>query len=133
MRKTYRLKGQRSDPANLAQPESSTSSMTASKSPQPHWKPGKGETKHQGEEGATEVPFVYDAESLWDQAHAAGKREEFAEQYEAEAEYYRQHLDKLCDEISKDPGDTEAAIKMVSEVSCHTAPYIFADYKLSEV
>ncbi|KAF3046164.1 hypothetical protein E8E11_001689 [Didymella keratinophila] len=76
------------------------------------WKPGKGETKHKGEEGTTEVPVVYDADALWDQAHAAGEREEFAEKYELEADYYRQRLDKLCDEISKDPGDTEAAIKM---------------------
>ena len=97
------------------------------------WKPGKGETKYKGEESATEVPVVYDADALWDQAHAARKREELAEKYELEADYYRQRLDILCDEISKDPGDTEAAIKMVSGVNSHTVPYIFADSKLPEV
>lgn len=80
------------------------------------WKPGKGETKHKGGEDTPEVPVVYDAYALWDQAHAAGEREELAKRYELESEYYRQRLDKLCDEISKDPGDTEAAIKKVSEI-----------------
>lgn len=84
------------------------------------WKPGKGETKRKGEEASTEVPIVYDADALWDQAHAAGEREELAEKYESEAEYYRQRLDKLCDEIAKDPGDTEVAIRKVSELSCGT-------------
>ncbi|KAJ4379236.1 hypothetical protein N0V86_005281 [Didymella sp. IMI 355093] len=77
------------------------------------WKPGKGETKHKSEKCQGEVPVVYDANALWEQAHAAGEREELAEKYELEAEYYRQRLDKLCDEITKDPSDTEAAVKMV--------------------
>jgi hypothetical protein len=97
------------------------------------WKPGKGETTRKGEEGSTEVPVVYDADALWDQAHAAGKREELAEKYELEAEYYRQRLDRLCDEIAKDPGDTEAAIKTVSEVICSTVACVFADSKLPEM
>lgn len=81
------------------------------------WKPGKGETKRKGEEASTEEPVFYDADALWDQAHAAGQREVFAEKYELEAEYYRHRLDKLCDEIVKDPGDTEATIRKVSELS----------------
>lgn len=78
------------------------------------WTPGKGETKYKDEIGRTEVPVTYDALALWEEAEAAGKREELAEQYELEAEYYRQRLDKLCEEISKDPGDTIAGVQVAS-------------------
>lgn len=95
------------------------------------WRPGKGETKHKGEEGQTEVPVVYDVDALWDQAQAAGEREELAKKYELEAEYYRQRLDKLCDEITKDPGDTEAAIRMVSASTVYAV--YFADFEPPEM
>ena len=78
------------------------------------WKPGKGETKRKDEEGEIEVPVVYDPFALWEKAEAAGRREELTEKYRMEAEYYGHRLDTLCEEISKDPGDTVAGIKMAS-------------------
>lgn len=78
------------------------------------WKPGKGETKRERDEGESEIPVVYDNIALWEEAHAAGQREQFLEKYRLEAEYYQQRLQILCDEISKDPGDTVASVKMVS-------------------
>ncbi|KAJ4988720.1 hypothetical protein SVAN01_05853 [Stagonosporopsis vannaccii] len=76
------------------------------------WTPGKGEMKHKDETGQAEVPVTYDALALWEDAEAAGQREQLAERYELEAEYYRQRLDKLCEEISKDPGDTISGVQM---------------------
>jgi|SRR5690242_1019192 len=78
------------------------------------WTPGKGETKHKDETGQVEVPVTYDTLALWEDAEAAGQREQLAEKYELEAEYYRQRLDKLCEEITKDPGDTVAGVQMAS-------------------
>lgn len=77
------------------------------------WTPGKGETKHKDDTGQVEVPVTYDPFALWEDAESAGQREQLAEEYELEAEYYRQRLDKLCEEISKDPGDTVAGVQMV--------------------
>ncbi|KAF3035913.1 hypothetical protein E8E12_003180 [Didymella heteroderae] len=77
------------------------------------WKPGKDETRHKDEAGQTEVPVVYDPLQLWTDAENAGVREELAEKYEEEAKYYQQRLDILCEEIFKDPGHTEAGIRMV--------------------
>ncbi|KAF1362044.1 hypothetical protein EJ07DRAFT_108179 [Lizonia empirigonia] len=76
------------------------------------WKPGKGETKREHDEGESEAPVVYDNIALWEEAHAAGQQEEFLEKYRLEAEYYQQRLHLLCEEISKDPGDTVASVKM---------------------
>ncbi|KAF2630327.1 hypothetical protein BU25DRAFT_489124 [Macroventuria anomochaeta] len=76
------------------------------------WRPGKDKTKPKDEKGKGEVPVVYDPVALWEEAEAAGQREELAEKYDMEAEYYRQRLDKLCDEIFRDPGDTVAGVKM---------------------
>lgn len=78
------------------------------------WSPGKGETKHKDDAGQTDVPVAYDVVALWEEAEAAGQREEYAEKYALEAEYYRQRLDKLCEEITKDPGDTIASVQHVS-------------------
>jgi hypothetical protein len=78
------------------------------------WKPGKGETKRKNEEEDIEAPVLYDTLALWEEAEAAGRREELTEKYRMEAEYYAHRLDILCEEISKDPGDTVAGIKRVS-------------------
>lgn len=96
------------------------------------WKPGKGETKHKGEDGKIEVPVVYDAVALWEEAEAAGQREELAAKYESEADYYRDRLDTLCEEISMDPGDTVAGIKMVCRF-VKTAICCCADHLLIEM
>lgn len=86
------------------------------------WVPGKGETKHKNETGQAEIPVTYDAVVLWEEAEAAAKREEFAEKHELEAEYYRQRLDQLCEEILKNPGDTVAGVQMVNLKLGHLIP-----------
>ncbi|KAH6622279.1 hypothetical protein C7974DRAFT_219367 [Boeremia exigua] len=75
------------------------------------WRPGKDETKYKDEKGQAEVPVVYDALALWEEAEAAGQREEFAEKHKLEADYYRHRLNQLCEEISKDPGSTITGVK----------------------
>ena len=77
------------------------------------WKPGKDETKPKDEKGKGEVPVMYDPVAMWEEAEAAGQREELAEKYDLESEYYQQRLNKLCGEIFSDPGDTVAGVKMV--------------------
>lgn len=84
------------------------------------WKPGKDETRHKDEAGRTEVSVVYDPLQLWMDAENAGTREDLAGQYEEEAKYYRQRLDILCEEIFKDPGHTEAGMRMVSYYTMFT-------------
>ncbi|KAF9695011.1 hypothetical protein EKO04_007050 [Ascochyta lentis] len=76
------------------------------------WKPGKGETKHKDERGVGEAPVVYDIATMRKEAEAAGQREKLVRTYLAEAEYYRYRIDKICDEILEDPGDTVASVKM---------------------
>lgn len=80
------------------------------------WTPGKDETKPKDEEGRSnaDVPVLYDPTMLWEEAEAAGEREELAKRYELEGEYYKQRLDKLCEEIAKAPGDTVDGVKKVS-------------------
>ncbi|KAF2999209.1 hypothetical protein E8E13_000603 [Curvularia kusanoi] len=79
------------------------------------WTPGKGETKRKNETSEVEVPVVYDPLAMWEQAEADGRRNELVTKYELEGDYYRQYLDKLCDEIMKDPGTTEAKVKLLCE------------------
>ncbi|KAJ4353132.1 hypothetical protein N0V95_003604 [Ascochyta clinopodiicola] len=76
------------------------------------WEPGKGETTHKHEIGESEVPVIYDTVAMRKEAQAAGQQDVLFERYQQEAEYYRQRLDRLCDEISKDPGDAVAGVKM---------------------
>ncbi|UPX12485.1 uncharacterized protein EKO05_0003030 [Ascochyta rabiei] len=76
------------------------------------WEPGKGETEHKYETGESEALVVYDTVAMRKEAQAAGRQDVLVEKYQLEAEYYRQRLDRLCDEISKDPGDAVAGVKM---------------------
>ena len=78
------------------------------------WTPGKGETQPRDGGRQGEVPVVYDPLAMWEEAEAAGQRDELAKKYESEAQYYRQRLDRLCDEIVRDPGNTATGIRMVS-------------------
>ncbi|KAG9199323.1 hypothetical protein G6514_008579 [Epicoccum nigrum] len=76
------------------------------------WTPGKGETQRRDGEREGEVPVIYDPLAMWEEAEAAGQRDELAKKHELAGEYYRQRLDRLCDEIAKDPGNTAAGVRM---------------------
>lgn len=78
------------------------------------WIPGKGETKRKGG-GNAKISALYDPLILWEDAEATGQRETLARKYESEAAYYRQRLDKLCDEIAKDPGNSPVVVRTVSQ------------------
>ena len=45
-----------------------------------------------------------DPKTVWNEAEAKGERERLAQHYETEYDYFSQRLNKLCDEIIKDPG-----------------------------
>lgn len=78
------------------------------------WTPGKEETQRRDGERQGEVPVVYDPLAMWEEAEAAGQRDELAEKYESEGQYYRQRLDMLCDKIVENPGNTAADVRKVS-------------------
>lgn len=60
------------------------------------WRPNKGVDRGQ------EVD--YDTVRMWEDAEVSGQREALVQKYESEHAYYRQRLDRICDEIVKYPG-----------------------------
>jgi hypothetical protein len=67
------------------------------------WEPNKGIPK--------EDRVEYDAQAMFDRAEAAGERLRLLRMYKNDAEYYKQRLDKLCDEIMKAPGGNADGIR----------------------
>jgi hypothetical protein len=67
------------------------------------WKPNKGVLK--GDE------VDYDPEAMLEEAEASNLRQRLIETYETDTAYYRQRLDKLCDEIVKFPGRSADVVR----------------------
>jgi hypothetical protein len=70
------------------------------------WVPNKGVAR--GEE------VDYDPATMWNEAEAKGEREALAQMHDLEHAYFSQRLDRLCEEIVKDPGS--------NAVSCYAFP-----------
>ncbi|KAJ8108758.1 hypothetical protein OPT61_g7949 [Boeremia exigua] len=94
------------------------------------WRPGKDEKQRKTETGQAEVPVTYDPLKMWEEAEADGQREALAERYRLEAEFYRQRLDYLCNEIAQDPGDTNCKHLEVTVDLMERAVWLEGIYKL---
>lgn len=53
----------------------------------------------------------YDPQAMWEEAEAAGERQQLAEKHEEERSYYNYRLDQLCDEIMKFPASTPEGVR----------------------
>jgi hypothetical protein len=54
---------------------------------------------------------VYDPDAMWEAAEKANDRPRYIKTYETDIAYYRQRLDRLCDEIVRFPGRSADAVR----------------------
>jgi hypothetical protein len=92
------------------------------------WEPNKGVDK--------EDEVEYDPDSMWEEAEMSGTRQRLIEKYEIDVAYYKQRLDKLCDEIVKAPGYNADQVQKqcrnleVTVNSMELADWLLSIYKL---
>ncbi|KAL5119117.1 hypothetical protein ACEQ8H_003041 [Pleosporales sp. CAS-2024a] len=84
------------------------------------WQPNHGVLK--GDEVA------YDPENMWQEAETSGERYRLIHKYSMDTAYYKQRLDKLCDEILKAPGRSAERVRF----QCRNLEITIHSLELSE-